>query len=89
MLPNSQTVLPNDVRVQRSLWARTPPSYTTTIRNVNYFGENFENVEQIETNFINLQKLDKFLEKYNSLNYFVSFNKNLLSLTYYYKINTF
>ena len=30
MLPISQTVLPNDVRVQRSLWARTIHSYTTT-----------------------------------------------------------
>ena len=29
MLPNSQIVLPNDVRVQRSLWRRTPYSYTT------------------------------------------------------------
>ena len=29
MLPNGQTVLPNDVRVQRSLCPRTPPFYTT------------------------------------------------------------
>ena len=30
MLPNGQTVLPNDVKVYRSLWGETANFYTTS-----------------------------------------------------------
>ena len=58
MLPNGQTVLPNYVRVQRSLGARTGHFYTTNAEfeydNKNYLNH-FVNLSKNQNMFIRLK----------------------------------